>query len=798
MQSYDNLLSLKQYAVIIIMMICGIFPSAAQEVVGCKVVRGRVVEVAAGKGIAKDTLRFGSGGYGKTLREVVVRPGKVKYSKRDNPAVALQKRLRKEKKLRDPATNNFYGRRRYEKLVFGASFYNEKKAQMSLPRKFSFLTEYCDTDIFTGFPVVMLSLKENSSRVVNKRGRSAEVVVDSTREAGIDKNFDQRNIWTILADVARDIDIYDDDVKFMQNRFVSPLSHIGPNYYKYFLGDTVEIRGRECAELIFVPYNPESFGFNGRMFVPTGDSAVYVRRVEMRMPHAINVNYLDEFSLTQDYELDSLGFRHKLNEDIVIAGKIMPATPRLYAKKHVAFDDFSYNLAEFDASMNQYMEEEGELFWDRVRTPALAGYEIEMEHLYDRMHEIKMVRIVEGMLERMVKGYVGTSNKSKFDIGPLNTMFSTNSIEGIRLRLGAMTTANLSRRWFGRAYVAYGTRDGKFKYGAEMEYSFIDKKYHSREFPMHALRLSYSYDMDWIGQHYLFTNADNVFLSWKRISDKKATYRKLSKLEYILENRSGFSLNVALRHEKQSATRWLAFRRSDGTYDNSFIQAGVRVELRYAPGEVFYQMASMRIPINLDSPVVMLSHEFGPKGFLGADFTISKTEVSAQKRFWFSAFGYLDVILKGAKIWSKVPYIALCWQNANLSYTIQPESYSLLNPMEFAMDYYASWDATYWLNGLIFNRIPIVNKLKLREVVSFKGFYGGLTKKNNPAFNDALYRFPEDAEVGTLGRKPYMEMSVGLDNILTILRVDYVWRLSYRDKPGVSNRGVRIALHFTF
>ena len=49
-----------------------------------------------------------------------------------------------------------------------------------------------------------------------------------------------------------------------------------------------------------------------------------------------------------------------------------------------------------------------------------------------------------------------------------------------------------------------------------------------------------------------------------------------------------------------------------------------------------------------------------------------------------------------------------------------------------------------------------------------------------------------------MGDKPYMEAGVGLDNILTILRVDYVWRLTYRENAGTDRHGIRVQLHFNF
>ena len=149
-------------------------------------------------------------------------------------------------------------------------------------------------------------------------------------------------------------------------------------------------------------------------------------------------------------------------------------------------------------------------------------------------------------------------------------------------------------------------------------------------------------------------------------------------------------------------------------------------------------------------------------------------------------------------MWSRVPFTELLIPNANLSYTIQPESYPLMNPMEFINDSYCSWDLTYWANGNILNHVPLLKKLRLREAFSFRGLFGDLSDKNNPWLNPGQIQFPQGAGTRLMTRRPYMEAGVGIDNILKCLRVDYVWRLSYRDTPGVNRSGVRIAFHMTF
>jgi hypothetical protein len=120
-----------------------------------------------------------------------------------------------------------------------------------------------------------------------------------------------------------------------------------------------------------------------------------------------------------------------------------------------------------------------------------------------------------------------------------------------------------------------------------------------------------------------------------------------------------------------------------------------------------------------------------------------------------------------------------------------------MRPLEFVSDEYISLFMTYYIKGLILNRIPFINKLKLREVASLSGMYGQLSDKNNPMMNPiGLFQFPE--EVGLFSKKPYLEVSIGIDNIFKIVRVDYFRRLTYLNVPDIEKNGFRIAFRFSF
>lgn len=738
----------------------------------------------------------------RQLQELLVTPGNEKYSK-NNPAVELVHFIRKNKEKGDPRHQNDYNYDQYDKITLGLLDISNEDLQ-----KFESLKAYLDTTPQGRRQMLKILLNEKASTILySEEGKVRKCVTRGKSSYGVSEMFDVDNIDVILEDLLREINIYDNDITLLSHKFPSPLSSSGNAHYRYFISDTLDMAGIRCIQLTFMPRNPADFTFSGNLYVELGDTTGFIRKVSMKVPRTVNLNFIDNLFIDQLYEKDSNGFRHKVSDKLNVDICLVQGTQRFNASRVSRFENFSgkmrTDLKEAYSAAGNYIEivdpENGRVkLLSEMRSENLSGAEANMNTFMDHLREYPVFYWGEKILMILVDGYIKTGKKSKFDFGPINTFISTNPIEGVRLRIGGMTTANLSPHWFAKGYIAYGTGDRKFKYMGELEYSFNKKKYHSREYPVNSLRIKHQYDMDMIGQHYLFTNADNIFLSLKRKNDKLITYRHLSRIEYGLELPNNLSFSFWGEHIRQDDSHWCPFMNGYGQRKPYFRRSSVGASVRYAPGERFVQDKDSRIPVNRDAPVFQLSQEWGPKGLRGCHYSVCKTDISVWKRFWFSSFGYLDALAKGGIIWSQVPYTELLWPNANLSYTIQPESYSLMNPMEFAMDRYASCNLTYWGNGALFNRIPLIKHTKLREVVDFKCLWGSLSKRNNPELHPYLFRFPTDANVQTMGDMPYMEISAGLDNIFQILRVDYVWRLTYRHSPGTDRSGLRMALHFNF
>lgn len=762
------------------------------------------------KGVNKLNIKLVQASY--ELDEVVVKPGKEKYSKKNNPAVEFVKKVAARRKLKDPYDRDYFSYNTYEQRTFARNDFDVEKARENwLYKKVDFIFDYVDSTSVKGRTILPLYNEEIIEDNFYRKSPHAErTLVKGTKRAGLVEIISEEGLKQFVDEAFQDVDIFQDNVPLFLNRFVSPLSSIGTNYYKYYLLDTLMIDGELCADLAFVPFNTESFGFIGHLYV-TLDSTYFVKKVDLNVPRDINLNFVGDMNVTQEYMRTAEdSTRILLKNDIIVTFRLTAKDKGIYARRVALYRDHSFekpdDMSVFEEK-NPVMESEGarrqtDEFWNEARIGAEEVQKTSVEEMMAKLRDVPVFYWSEKIINVLINGYAQTSStNSKFEFGPANTFLSGNALEGLRLRIGGTTTVNFSNRFFMDGYIAHGFADDKFKVNTIFEYSFNKKRTFRKEYPFHYLRAEYKYDINQIGQHYLYTNPDNIFMMLKRRENNLITYMRKAELSYYQENYTGFGYSIALRHLTEWATPDVPFSliQADGSTiaASHYNSSQMEFFIRWAPNETFYQSRNYRYPITLDAPIITLSHITAKKDILGSGHDYNRTEIGLRKRFWLSPFGHVDLYAQAGKVWNRVPYPLLLIPNANLSYSIEPESFPLMNPMEFIHDQYASWEITYFLNGWLFNRLPLIKKIQLREVVSFRGWYGSLSDKNNPMIDgEGLYRFPENTYM--MGDKPYMEIGLGVENIFKLIRLDYIWRLSYRDHEAAPNYGLRMKVKFSF
>lgn len=761
------------------------------------------------KGINKVNINLQPISY--ELNEVVVRRKKEKYTKKENPAVEFVRNVIARRDLHDPKEHDYFSYSTYEQRTFAHDEFDVEKARQNwLYKHVDFIFDYVDSTSVRGRTILPLYNEEMiEDYFFRKHPRAERKIVKGYKRAGLIEMISEDGVQQFIEEAFKDVDIFQDNIPLFLNRFVSPLSSIGPSYYKYYLLDTVDVDGTQCMDLGFAPFNSESFGFVGHLYV-TLDSTWFVKKVALNVPRDINLNFVSEMSINQDYIQTEDSARVLVKNDIAMVFKLTKKMKGSYARRIALYRNHSFekpvDMTVFEEKA-PVMESEGarrqtEEFWNEARVGNEEIQKTSVEKMMAQLREVPVFYWSEKIINILINGYVQTSETdSKFEFGPANTFISGNALEGLRLRAGGTTTVNLSRQLFLDGYLAYGVKDEKFKGNAIFEYSFNKKRNFRKEYPFHYLRAEYKYDINQIGQHYLYTNADNMFMLLKRRENNLITYMQQAELSYYKENYKGLGYSVMFRHLKEWATPDVPFLliQADGSDvpADHYTSAQLEFFLRWAPNEKFYQSRNYRYPITLDAPIITLRHTMARKGILGTDHDYNRTEIGLRKRFWLSPFGYVDIYGQAGQVWDRVPYPMLMIPNANLSYSIEAESFPLMDPMEFINDRFVSWEMSYFMNGWLFNRLPLIKELQLREVLTFRGWYGDLSDKNNPYVNgEGLYRFPENTHI--MGDKPYMEFGVGVENIFKLIRLDYIWRLSYRDHKGVPDSGLRMKMKFSF
>lgn len=769
----------------------------------------------------------------KLMQEVKVTQKKKRYTRKNNPAVDMMRKVIKAKENTDLHNKDYFSYDKYQKLTFSMNEVTEAVFEEGKFKRMPFLKDHVEIHPITGKLILPLNVTETVlTKIYRKKPTAEKDIITGERSDGINDLFNTGDIVTeIIKDCFTDVDIYNDEIRLFQYPFISPISSTSAiRFYRYFITDTLMVNNEKCYQIDFTPNNPQDFGFSGTLYI-TADSTWRVRKVDIGLPQNSDVNFVDEMNVIQEYE-DLPGGEHVLTTDrmLVQLGK-SKFIQKFQLERNTHYSNYSFEpipdkAFKFKGSQrtepNAMMREDD--FWAEQRRDTLTKSESKMNEFVRKLENIKMLRYVlfvgKAFIENFVETSINPKKPSKVDIGPVNTMITHNFVEGLRLRASAQTTANLNPHWFGRGYFAYGFDDEKWKGMAELTYSFNKKDYLPREFPVSNLTFQYANDLISPSDRFLPTDKDNIVVSFKWTTVDHMMYYERYKLTYDKEWENGLRVNFGFNREEDTPTAALFYQPMNGTNSpttditnniDHIITTDLSFGIQFQPGATYINTKKRRLTTNLDAPVYSLSHTAGIKGFMGGDYNYNLTEASIYKRFWVRSWGKMDFMLKGGIQWNKVPYPLLIYPPANLSYIMENNTFNLIDNMEFLNDRYAllfySWD----MNGKLLNRIPVIRHLKWREYIGCNVLWGTLTDKNNPLLPEnysdpELFYFPGNFSAdGTFTansrvmdkKRPYVEVVAGIHNIFKLLHVQYVHRLNYI-RPGTQKWGIRFTFRLTF
>lgn len=756
----------------------------------------------------------------RRLKGVTVNARRGKYSRKNNPAVELMKRVIAAKKRTDLNNHDYYQYNKYQKLTLAINDISPEEIEHEKEKNRQWLLNQIELCPYNNKLILPLSVDETvTQNLYRKDPKKERTVILGQNATGVNDLIQTGDILnTVVKDVFTDVDLYDDQIRLLQYPFTSPIGKDAVAFYRFYIVDTVTVDRDECYHLEFTPNNQQDFGFRGEIWI-LADSTLHVKKCRLSLPKRSDVNFTDELNILQEYTRLPSGEWVLTTDDMTVELSVAKFLTKAIVIRTTRMSGYSFDpipdkafKGKAKVKYDPRSKMRGDGFWSENRAVELTKSEGSMGTFINSLTNTRGFKYLLFGLKALIENYVETGTRkhpSKVDIGPINTMISSNFIDGARTRLSAQTTANLNPHLFLSGYYARGWRSRKNYYKGQLVYSFNRKDYMPREYPKRTLTFTSTYDVCSPSDKFMPTDKDNVFTSLKWTEVDKMMFYNRQELLFEYEQDWGLKTSVSLKTEENEACGKLSFTPMS-LYDpdnpvaapGKFRTTEARFEIRYAPGETYVNTKQRRLKVNYDPPVFTLSHTVGVKGVLGGDYNYNFTEASVYKRFWLNSWGKLDVSVKGGVQWNKVPFPLLIMPAANLSYIVEDETFNLVNNMEFLNDRYASLDVSWDLNGKLFNRIPLLKHLKWREFLGVKCLWGTLTDKNNPtlarnAGDPLLMRFPEGSYVMDPSR-PYIELIAGIHNIFKIFHVQFVHRLNYNTLPTAKRNGVRIMMRLTF
>ena len=758
----------------------------------------------------------------RSLSEVVIKQKRERYSRKNNPAVELMKRVIAAKKRTNLENNDYYQYNKYQKISLALNDIKPEDLTTGKYRNKSYVKDQIETSPYNNKLILPVSVDETvTQHIYRKDPKEEKDIIKGQRQEGVNNLLQTREILnTLLKEVFTDVDIYDDHMRLLQYQFVSPIGETAVSFYRYYIQDTVYVDRDLCYHLEFIPNNQQDFGFRGELYV-LADSTLHVKKCSFTLPKRTDVNFVEDMKITQEYTKLPNGEWALSVDDMTAEIKINKVLGELLVTKTTRYDDYAFDelnkkLFKGKAKVRHEVDAmvRDEAFWNQYRAVELTKGESSMNAFIHRMEQSKNFKWIIFGLRALLENFVETGSmrtKSKFDVGPVNTIISSNFVDGYRLRLSGRTTANLNKHLFWKGFYAYGTKSHKNYYGQEITYSLNKKKNAPFEFPQRNITFETSYDVMSPSDKYLINNKDNVFMSLRTQKVEQMYFYNRQKLSFDYETDWGLSFNASLKAESNRPTGDLVFMKQPGAVTNPAADGNeyvyrirtteAKIGLRYCPGQTFINTKQQRWPVNLDAPEFTVAHTMGFKNVLGGQYKLNFTEASIYKRFWMGSWGYINTHLNAGAQWDKVPFPLLCMPPVNITYFELENTMSMMKNMEFLGDRYAYGSISWDLNGKLFNRLPLIRKLKWREWIGVKGMWSSLTDKNNPMLeqnrNDRmLFQFPKDSKVMDKNT-PYWEIVLGVHNIFKFFAVDYVRRMNYYG-PGIKKNGVRFMFMASF
>ncbi len=718
------------------------------------------------------------------LPEVIIHAG-------ENPAEILLRKVIANKETNRGGNYETCEYEVYSKIEIDANNITEKFQNRRILRPFRFIFDHLDTSTVNGKTYLPIFLSETlSDYYYRKSPKSEKEVIKAAKVSGIENE----SILQFLGNTFQQYNFYDNYITIFQKNFVSPVANFGLNHYKYYLVDSSLLSDKWCYKIMFKPRRKQELTFTGHFWV--NDTSYAIKQFEIRIAEDANLNYVNDLVIMQEFEkvddehwmvvMDrGIGDFNLLDDNYTALGS--------FAKKTTTYRNFVFNRPKDDkfysiptsVIVSEKAYEKDESYWRDNRHDSLSRDEKTIYHMVDTIRNLPAFRTWSDIVETVVTGYY---RRNKFEFGPYASLISFNAVEGARFRVGGRTTEKFNDQFRLQGHLAYGTRDMKFKYGA----GFL---YLPNKDPRRAFGGSYRYDIEQLGNSPNAFRDDFLFAAlFRRNPADKLSMTNEYNLYYEHEWFHGFSNKLTFTYKEILPLGPEQVRVYNDLGDlvslSTIPTSRITFETRFAFREKFLLGDFERVSVGTKYPILGLQYSYGIPELFGSQYEYHELRFGIRQ--WFNVFnlGWSKYMIEAGKIWGTLPFPLLRLHPGNETFIFDEYAYNLMNYFEFISDEYVSVFYTHHFDGFFLNHIPLMRRLKWREVGFVKGVIGTMSDKNK-AYNE-LPSLSHTLE------KPYFEAGVGIENIFKIIRVDGIWRLSHLDNENISKFAIFVSLYFAF
>lgn len=728
-----------------------------------------------------------------------------KYSNKNNPAVDLILKASANRALNNPKNKSFWTYDLYDKKMMAASDLPKGLEKGILTRSISYIFENTDSTLSPGRTLLPIYLEEKSSKeYVRRRSPNKKSHIHNHIQTELDPAIiNNENIQATVQYLYKEIDIFDNNILIFNRGFLSPIASNAPVFYKYYIIDTISSQGSPFVRLNFEPRNAKDKLFKGEIWISL-DGKYAPRLLDLKIDGGINLNWINNAHIT-------VKFLRTADGDYFPDEQIMETNFGVLNSRQGIFSQWTqvysnHSLEEIPSTIFRGPTVEKiaaetknfEDFAEFNRPVPLSELETKTYVNFEKLNKDPQFHKMLSWGSLLFTSYKKIGG---IDLGKLEYTYSFNPIEGNRFRLGGRTNKDFSTRFFAEAYLAYGTKDQKYKGHFSLATSLKGKEIGS--YPANYLQFTYKNDIREPGQNLGFLNGDSFFRSFRPKGNNFWYNHEFFQVQHVYEFGNHLRLQTQVEQKQLKALGNLTFTEAATQKEIPHLNTfEIGLNLRWAPGEEFFQKNIERSPIQNHRPIFNFRIAQGIDGVLNGEHAYSSAKLDISKKFLLSQLGYAQVHAGGGYIHGKVPYPLLETPITNSTYLIEQGSYNMMRSLEFLSDSFVKFSIEHQMEGFILNKIPLIKKLKLREYWTYRMYYGTLRNENNPQINGSMFLFPMNEEKDpvsyTFQGTPYMEGSVGIENIFNVLRVEYVKRFTHTHHKDARKEGFRFSIVLGF